>query len=324
MQAEDEGAGQQERLRSAWARAIALLDEDLRTARRRAGARAAPTPSTSASSRAGRSSAACPPRTSARRRCAATSPTCQNARPAAGGDGVPAPRRAPPRASSPPLRALFASQREHGRISQNPADLVSTPRRGSHLPRVLSAREAGRLLDAIPVRGPLELRDRAMFELAYSCGLRAEELVSLEHRRRRPRRRAAAGRGQGAKDALRARRRAGDGRREGLPGARARKLADQAAPAPAQHQRAPARTAGRTRCSSARPAGRWAPATCGGGCDVDRAGRRRRGRLAARAAPQLRHPPARRRRGPAQHPGAARARERVEHPDLHSGRVRQA
>lgn len=77
------------------------------------------------------------------------------------------------------LRALFASQREHGHISQNPADLVSTPRRGSHLPRVLSAREAKDLLDAIPASDPLELRDRAIFELAYSCGLRAEELVSL-------------------------------------------------------------------------------------------------------------------------------------------------
>ncbi|MCW3068640.1 MAG: integrase family protein [Solirubrobacterales bacterium] len=78
------------------------------------------------------------------------------------------------------LRALFASQREHGRIAQNPADLVSTPRRGAHLPRVLSAREAARLLDGIPAGGPLELRDRAIFELAYSCGLRAEELVSLK------------------------------------------------------------------------------------------------------------------------------------------------
>jgi site-specific recombinase XerD len=80
------------------------------------------------------------------------------------------------------LRALFASQREHGHIDQNPADLVSTPRRGSRLPRVLSAREAGELLDGIPngiPSRPLELRDRAMFELAYSCGLRAEELVSL-------------------------------------------------------------------------------------------------------------------------------------------------
>jgi len=77
------------------------------------------------------------------------------------------------------LRALFSSQREHGHIAQNPADLVSTPRRGVHLPRVLSTGEAGRLLDGIPATGPLELRDRAMFELAYSCGLRAEELVSL-------------------------------------------------------------------------------------------------------------------------------------------------
>jgi site-specific recombinase XerD len=78
------------------------------------------------------------------------------------------------------IRALFASQREHGAISENPADLVSTPRRGAHLPRVLSAREAAGLLDAIPAGGPLELRDRAMFELAYACGLRAEELVSLK------------------------------------------------------------------------------------------------------------------------------------------------
>jgi site-specific recombinase XerD len=77
------------------------------------------------------------------------------------------------------LRALFASQREHGRIAQNPADLVSSPRRPERLPRVLSAREAARLLDGIPAAGPLEIRDRALFELAYSCGLRAEELVSL-------------------------------------------------------------------------------------------------------------------------------------------------
>ena len=101
------------------------------------------------------------------------------------------------------LRALFSSQREHGEIAENPADLVSTPRRPSHLPRVLSAREAAGLLDAIPAGGPLELRDRAMFELAYACGLRAEELVSLSVGRRRPRRRAAARRGQGPQDALR-------------------------------------------------------------------------------------------------------------------------
>jgi site-specific recombinase XerD len=88
------------------------------------------------------------------------------------------------------LRALFASQREHGLIAQNPADLLSTPRRSSYLPRVLKAKEAARLLDTIGaggssrgvggVGGPLTLRDSALFELAYSCGLRAEELVSLQ------------------------------------------------------------------------------------------------------------------------------------------------
>jgi integrase/recombinase XerC/integrase/recombinase XerD len=45
---------------------------------------------------------------------------------------------------------------------------------------VLKEKEAARLLDAIPARNPLEQRDRALFELAYGCGLRAEELVSLK------------------------------------------------------------------------------------------------------------------------------------------------
>jgi site-specific recombinase XerD len=88
------------------------------------------------------------------------------------------------------LRALFRSQREHGLISQSPADLVATPRRPSRLPHVLKAREVGELLESIPGShparpgaadpgGPLGMRDRALFELAYACGLRAQELVSL-------------------------------------------------------------------------------------------------------------------------------------------------
>jgi site-specific recombinase XerD len=77
------------------------------------------------------------------------------------------------------LRALFRSQREHGLIAQSPTDLVSTPRQPSHLPSVLKAREVAGLLESIPASTALELRDRALFELAYACGLRAEELVSL-------------------------------------------------------------------------------------------------------------------------------------------------
>ena len=77
------------------------------------------------------------------------------------------------------LRMLFTALRRHGTVAQNPADLVASPRKAAPLPRVLSVREAARLLDGIPGAGPLELRDRAMLELAYSCGLRAEELVTL-------------------------------------------------------------------------------------------------------------------------------------------------
>ncbi len=78
------------------------------------------------------------------------------------------------------VRGLFASLREHGEIAQSPAELVSAPKRPSHLPRVLKEAELGRLLDGIPATEPLALRDRAIFELAYACGLRASELVSLD------------------------------------------------------------------------------------------------------------------------------------------------
>jgi site-specific recombinase XerD len=78
------------------------------------------------------------------------------------------------------VRALFRSMREHGEIDQSPADLLATPKQGSHLPRVLKAPEVAGLLDSIPPAGPLEIRDRALFELAYACGLRAEELVDLD------------------------------------------------------------------------------------------------------------------------------------------------
>lgn len=83
-------------------------------------------------------------------------------------------------------RALFRSLREHGAIPHNPAELVSTPRRPSRLPRVLKISEIERMLDRVPLRtapglpSALSLRDRALLELAYACGLRAEELVRLD------------------------------------------------------------------------------------------------------------------------------------------------
>ncbi len=78
------------------------------------------------------------------------------------------------------LRACFRALREHGLVDQNPAELVASPRRGRHLPRVLRPDELAALLDRIPAGTPLELRDRALLEVAYGCGLRAEELVRLD------------------------------------------------------------------------------------------------------------------------------------------------
>jgi integrase/recombinase XerC/integrase/recombinase XerD len=78
------------------------------------------------------------------------------------------------------LRGFFRVQVELGLRQENPADLLSSPKRAQRLPRVLKAAEVSALLDRIPATSALELRDRALFELAYGSGLRAEELVSLD------------------------------------------------------------------------------------------------------------------------------------------------
>jgi integrase/recombinase XerC/integrase/recombinase XerD len=78
------------------------------------------------------------------------------------------------------LRGLLRVQMELGSRPENPAELLSSPKRPQRLPRVLKPEEVAELLDQIPAGTPLELRDRALFELAYSSGLRAEELVSLD------------------------------------------------------------------------------------------------------------------------------------------------
>jgi site-specific recombinase XerD len=78
------------------------------------------------------------------------------------------------------VRTFYGRMVERGELASNPADLLSSPKRDSYLPRVLKPGEVAGLLDSIPVSSPLELRDRALFELAYSAGLRAAELVDLD------------------------------------------------------------------------------------------------------------------------------------------------
>jgi len=78
------------------------------------------------------------------------------------------------------VRSLYDFLLRARRVPQNPADLLASPKRDQMLPRTLNRDEVARLLDRIPARTPLEMRDRAMLELAYSCGLRCAEIVGLE------------------------------------------------------------------------------------------------------------------------------------------------
>src|SRR6202012_4966682 len=70
------------------------------------------------------------------------------------------------------LRGLFRAEIRAGARAENPAELLSSPKRAQNLPRVLKTGEVAMLLDRIPATTSLELRDRALFELAYACGLR--------------------------------------------------------------------------------------------------------------------------------------------------------
>jgi site-specific recombinase XerD len=78
------------------------------------------------------------------------------------------------------IRSFYRHLVERGDLESNPADLVSSPKKDSYLPQILKPGEVAELLERIPATSPLDMRDRAMFELAYAAGLRAEELTTLD------------------------------------------------------------------------------------------------------------------------------------------------
>ncbi len=78
------------------------------------------------------------------------------------------------------IRSFYRRALEREAVAANPADLVASPKRDAYLPRVLKPAEAAALVESIPASGALALRDRAMLELAYAGGLRAEELTNLD------------------------------------------------------------------------------------------------------------------------------------------------
>ncbi len=77
------------------------------------------------------------------------------------------------------LRRFYRYQLREGAIRADPTARVESPRLGRPLPSVLSEAEVEALLAAPDLGKPEGLRDRAMLELLYACGLRVSELVGL-------------------------------------------------------------------------------------------------------------------------------------------------
>ena len=78
------------------------------------------------------------------------------------------------------LRSLFRFLMLEKFRSDNPAHLVELPRVRRRIPSVLTIEDVERLLDSIDTSHPIGVRDRALFELIYSCGLRVSEAVALD------------------------------------------------------------------------------------------------------------------------------------------------
>jgi integrase/recombinase XerD len=77
------------------------------------------------------------------------------------------------------LRSFYRHLRREGIRDSDPTASLSAPRRGRKLPQVLSRAEVDRLLEQPRGTEPAALRDRALLELMYACGLRASEAISL-------------------------------------------------------------------------------------------------------------------------------------------------
>ena len=77
------------------------------------------------------------------------------------------------------LRSLFRFMVDEGLAGANPARLLESPHLPMRIPRCLAPEEVDRLLAGADPADPVGLRDAALFELVYSCGLRASEAVDL-------------------------------------------------------------------------------------------------------------------------------------------------
>jgi integrase/recombinase XerD len=77
------------------------------------------------------------------------------------------------------FRSFFDWMILEGEIKENPCDGVDAPKIGRYLPEVLSVEEVDAIISSVDESTPMGLRDRAMLEVLYGCGLRVSEAVNL-------------------------------------------------------------------------------------------------------------------------------------------------
>src|SRR3954447_5406072 len=78
------------------------------------------------------------------------------------------------------LRSFYRHLRRENLRESDPTATISGPRRGRKLPKVLNRGEVQKLLEQPRATAPTALRDRALLELMYACGLRASEAIGIE------------------------------------------------------------------------------------------------------------------------------------------------
>ena len=78
------------------------------------------------------------------------------------------------------IRMFFRHLKERHRLRANPSDLMDSPRKARALPRVLTEEEVARMIDEVKGDDPRALRDRALLETLYGCGLRVSEACAMK------------------------------------------------------------------------------------------------------------------------------------------------
>ncbi|MEA1886867.1 MAG: site-specific tyrosine recombinase/integron integrase [Bacteroidota bacterium] len=77
------------------------------------------------------------------------------------------------------IRSFFRYMLIEGKISENPATMLESPRPGIRLPDVLSVEEIDNIISVVDLSKPEGQRNKAIIETLYGCGLRVSELINL-------------------------------------------------------------------------------------------------------------------------------------------------